>query len=455
MIATKNHATEAELSAQEEHEVRARLYLAKRAARIADNNKMVNSLFAGHFASWTAAEAAALQTPKKGKRGRAVATAASAAPQRKSRRLATAPAEHDHEEITDNLREGALAPEIYGVPELNALGTCVRPYHHYMVKEGRLPFKKDVDTKTSSYSLFWTNVGTETAKASGATCHWCRQKCSALKTTCSAEGCGVRICGPCLQIRFGECLFETIGPAAAAAVAAAAAAVAARKRIGPDATAAAIIAVAVAAAASGGAGRTAAGSVKAGRSSKGSKADGGKAGIGGGGCSVAATATAAPAGWLCPVCRGICNCSSAGCMRIRRGWASTGSLQPQAEAYGAESAAHFLVFRAIDGVVLALVEALRKDDMGRMRAQLKICARMSLETPVRTDAFLRSPGMKASDCRHPDEVLFQNGSAPAAVVARLIDLRRQARAAVGEEERSVEAMAAAAAADDDETEDEE
>ena len=30
--------------------------------------------------------------------------------------------------------------------------------------------------------------------------------------------------------------------------------------------------------------------------------------------------------WLCPVCRGVCNCSGAGCLRLSRGWQKTGQL---------------------------------------------------------------------------------------------------------------------------------
>ncbi|KAK9833126.1 hypothetical protein WJX74_007989 [Apatococcus lobatus] len=49
--------------------------------------------------------------------------------------------------------------------------------------------------------------------------------------------------------------------------------------------------------------------------------------------------------WVCPVCRGICNCSF---HRSRRGWAPTGSMYRSAIAAGYKSVAHFLVLTHLD-----------------------------------------------------------------------------------------------------------
>lgn len=45
-------------------------------------------------------------------------------------------------------------------------------------------------------------------------------------------------------------------------------------------------------------------------------------------------------GWVCPVCRGICNCSFC---RQKKGWAPTGTLHRYAKSLGYKSVAHYLI----------------------------------------------------------------------------------------------------------------
>eukprot|EP01018_Ginkgo_biloba_P001363 Gb_14071 [translate_table: standard] len=45
-------------------------------------------------------------------------------------------------------------------------------------------------------------------------------------------------------------------------------------------------------------------------------------------------------GWVCPVCRGICNCSLC---RLKKGWAPTGSFYRQVKSLGFQSVAHYLI----------------------------------------------------------------------------------------------------------------
>ncbi|KAK9832095.1 hypothetical protein WJX81_006077 [Elliptochloris bilobata] len=52
------------------------------------------------------------------------------------------------------------------------------------------------------------------------------------------------------------------------------------------------------------------------------------------------------ADWVCPPCRGLCNCSF---HRIRRGWAPTGTLYRRALAEGYKSVAHYLVLTKLEG----------------------------------------------------------------------------------------------------------
>ena len=52
--------------------------------------------------------------------------------------------------------------------------------------------------------------------------------------------------------------------------------------------------------------------------------------------------TLANSEWLCPVCRDICNCSNANCLRKSRGWPSTGPLWSLVQDRW-PSAAHYLI----------------------------------------------------------------------------------------------------------------
>ncbi|WOH13823.1 hypothetical protein DCAR_0933334 [Daucus carota subsp. sativus] len=44
--------------------------------------------------------------------------------------------------------------------------------------------------------------------------------------------------------------------------------------------------------------------------------------------------------WICPVCRGICNCS---CCRLSKGWKPTGSIYRKVKRLGFKSVAHYLI----------------------------------------------------------------------------------------------------------------
>ncbi len=57
--------------------------------------------------------------------------------------------------------------------------------------------------------------------------------------------------------------------------------------------------------------------------------------------------------WLCPGCRDLCNCSSANCMRIKRGWFPTNQLSHEAKEQGFRSVAHYLVLTHVSDAVAA------------------------------------------------------------------------------------------------------
>ncbi|CAM9602767.1 unnamed protein product, partial [Discosporangium mesarthrocarpum] len=96
----------------------------------------------------------------------------------------------------------ARMEETYTVEDLNALGTCASDYDNH---ERRLPYE-DRKGKVGRYRK---DTGSEQAKSRGASCHWCRQKDTSPKTLCSRCG-GGRLCGPCLQGRMGENIFELL-----------------------------------------------------------------------------------------------------------------------------------------------------------------------------------------------------------------------------------------------------
>lgn len=57
--------------------------------------------------------------------------------------------------------------------------------------------------------------------------------------------------------------------------------------------------------------------------------------------------------WLCPCCRDLCNCSSANCMRIKRGWFPTNQLSHEAKEQGFRSVAHYLVLTHVSSTAAA------------------------------------------------------------------------------------------------------
>jgi len=60
--------------------------------------------------------------------------------------------------------------------------------------------------------------------------------------------------------------------------------------------------------------------------------------------------------WTCPVCRDICNCSNAGCLRASRDWPATGILWKHIQGRW-QSAAHYLVMTRQRGVAVAAAAA--------------------------------------------------------------------------------------------------
>ncbi len=47
--------------------------------------------------------------------------------------------------------------------------------------------------------------------------------------------------------------------------------------------------------------------------------------------------------WTCPVCREICNCSGVNCFRFKHDLAPTAQLHFEAEHFGWDSVAHYLI----------------------------------------------------------------------------------------------------------------
>jgi len=97
--------------------------------------------------------------------------------------------------------------EFYTVSHIDAL--CEGPKIPYDEHSNCL-LLEDRPGKVGRYRK---DTGTEIAKTSGKTCHWCRQKDTSPKTSCGKcnNSQGI-ICGPCLQGRYGENIFEIIGP---------------------------------------------------------------------------------------------------------------------------------------------------------------------------------------------------------------------------------------------------
>ncbi|CAM9786337.1 unnamed protein product [Chrysoparadoxa australica] len=251
--------------------------------------------------------------------------------------------------------------ECYTVPNINALSTCDS---NYMDHSDRLPLMEEMpSTSRKSAKVvgrFWKDTGEPQAKATGVCCHWCRQKDTSIKTTCSKEGCKKgHICGPCLQGRYGENIFELV------------------------------------------------------------KAD--------------HTLTERSASWLCPHCRGICNCSCTGCTRKSKGWGATGQLALVAESFGYESAGHYLILGVgFDQVILRLLESIEKKDRESLKELLETTAEMDLDAEVTAKSFprtLRSNGDAMAlkgETWASDEKLFGNGCTAQEVVNRLRDLVAQA-----------------------------
>ena len=217
--------------------------------------------------------------------------------------------EDDEEEEEEEKRE----PDVYSVEELNALGTCEVSYH---ASPGRLAHAEGF-----GYDFV--------EKVAGCVpCHWHRHNTRDPKVKCAnGEDCVVAMpqwhgsywCGPCLQSRFGENVLEILGAETAAAY------------VFPDVPHPAS-----------------------------------KEQIAAATAGWNPMARAARPDWICPACRGVCNCSGSGCVRARWGWRPTGALATKAGKMGYDSAAHKCVMgKGFDDLALALAErtaALRAGD---------------------------------------------------------------------------------------------
>ena len=84
-------------------------------------------------------------------------------------------------------------------------------------------------------------------------------------------------------------------------------------------------------------------------------------------------------GWVCPACRGICNCSTKGCLRDVWGWADTGALVGRATRKGYDSCAHYLVMGNFDTVLNSLELSVLERNVAAMRRHLRMAEYMLSE----------------------------------------------------------------------------
>ena len=202
------------------------------------------------------------------------------------------------------------ADEVYSQAHVDSLGTHHTPWELFV----------DGYDHASGQRLY--------DSVRGVTCHQCRQKTLGTHSQCDRCGrlSGI-FCGDCLFMRYGE----NVAEANAAREAARARREERRRRSGRSGVAAA-----------GAAAAAAAGAAEGEDDQEEEEED-------------------LDHGWVCPPCRGLCNCSF---HRARRGWAPTGSLYRYALAEGYASVAHFLVLTNLsEGVVVppGLRQARRED----------------------------------------------------------------------------------------------
>ncbi|KVI02654.1 cell division cycle-associated protein 7-like [Cynara cardunculus var. scolymus] len=100
--------------------------------------------------------------------------------------------------------------------------------------------------------------------------------------------------------------------------------------------------------------------------------------------------------WICPVCRGICNCSLC---RQAKGWAPTGVLYRKISSLGYKSVAHYLI-------------ETRQSDPNSEKTEPPICAKRSL--PFSNEEVESEDGLKTSEKIEPlhDNVKLESGQEP-------------------------------------------
>jgi len=139
--------------------------------------------------------------------------------------------------------------------------------------------------------------------------------------------------------------------------------------------------------------------------------------------------------WECPVCRDICNCSAASCLRQRRGWGATGALVRSALSEGYESVAHFLVLgKGFDSILVGLEAAIADKDMEAVSNYLIKCDRMKLDTPIEPlNDGPRQFTRRAASPPDGDQTtkLFCFGASATEVVGRLRQLVEEGKAMGG------------------------
>ncbi|KAJ9564097.1 hypothetical protein OSB04_000063 [Centaurea solstitialis] len=100
--------------------------------------------------------------------------------------------------------------------------------------------------------------------------------------------------------------------------------------------------------------------------------------------------------WICPVCRGICNCSLC---RQAKGWAPTGSLYRKISGLGYKSVAHFLI-------------QTRRSDPSSENTEPRVCAKRSL--PFSNENVESKDGVETGEKIEPlhDNVELESGQEP-------------------------------------------
>lgn len=204
--------------------------------------------------------------------------------------------------------------DVYTVAQLNALGSCATSYDVHPDRLGR---------KTTGFGVEYIE-----RRPGVIPCHWHRHntrdphvKCANGErcTAASKKWKGSFWCGPCLQNRYGENIFE-IGVATQ------------RDFVYPSQV----------------------------PYSEPPPED------------WDCMANAQRPSWVCPACRGICNCSTKGCLRDRWEWGDTGALVGRASRNGYDSSAHYLIMGHFDALLTSLELGLVQHHRSAIRRHLRI-----------------------------------------------------------------------------------